>query len=72
MTPQTGAHQAPVFTEFSRKEYWNAWPFPSPGDLSDPGIELGSPTLQVDSLLSEPPEKALELYSFSRNFFSFK
>ena len=34
-------------------------PFPSPGDLTDPGIELGSPTLQADSFLSEPPGKSL-------------
>ena len=39
---------------FSRKEYWSGLPFPSPGDLPDPGIELGSPVLQADSLLSEP------------------
>ena len=33
------------------------WPFPSPGDFPDPGIKLGSPTLQADSLSSEPPGK---------------
>ena len=37
--------------EFSRQEYWSGWPFPSPGDLSEPGIEPGSPELQADSLL---------------------
>ena len=42
---------------FSGQEYWNGLPFLSPGDLPNPGIEPGSPTLQVDSLLSEPPEK---------------
>ena len=41
--------------EFSRQEYWSALPFPSPGDLPDPGIEPGSPTLQADTLPSEPP-----------------
>ena len=41
--------------EFSRQEYWSGLPFPSPGDLPDPGIEPGSPTLQADTLLSEPP-----------------
>ena len=41
----------------SRQEYWSGLPFPSPGDLSDPEIELGSPELQADSLLSEPPGK---------------
>jgi len=35
-------------------EYWNGLPFPSPGDLPDPGIEPGSPTLRADALLSEP------------------
>ena len=42
---------------FSRQEDWSGLPFPSPGDLPDPGIEPRSSTLQVDSLLSEPPEK---------------
>ena len=36
-------------------------PFPSPGDLSHPGIRPGSPALQADSLLSEPPGKLLNL-----------
>ena len=40
--------------EFSRQDYWSALPFPSPGNLPDPGIES---VLQVESLLSEPPEK---------------
>ena len=35
--------------EFSRQEYWTGLPFPSPGDLPDPGIEPVSPTLQADS-----------------------
>ena len=43
--------------EFSRREYPSGLPFPSPGDLLDPGIEPRSPTSQVDSLLSEPPGK---------------
>ena len=45
---------------FSRQEYWSGLPFPSPGDLPDPGIEPGSPTLQADALPSEPPGKASE------------
>jgi len=45
-------------TEFSRQEYWSGLPFPSPGDLPDPGIEPGSPALQAESLPSEPPEKS--------------
>ena len=43
--------------EFSRQEHWSGLPFPSPGDLPDPGIEPGSPTLQADALPSEPPGK---------------
>ena len=39
---------------FSRQEYWSGLPFPSPGDLPDPGIEPGSPSLYMDSLTSEP------------------
>ena len=42
---------------FSRQEYWSGLPCPSPGDLPDPGIEPGSPTLQADALPSEPPGK---------------
>ena len=56
-TPRTVARQAPLSMEFSRQEYWRGLPFPSPGDLPDPGIKAGSPSLQVDSLPYEPPEK---------------
>ena len=35
--------------EFSRPEYWSEWPFPSPGDLPNPGIEPRSPAMQADS-----------------------
>ena len=44
--------------ELSRQEYWNGLPFPSPGDLPDPGIKLGSPELQADFLPSEPTRQA--------------
>ena len=44
-TPWTVSYQAPPSMEFSRQEYPSGLPFPSPGDLSDPGIEPGSPTL---------------------------
>ena len=54
VTPWTIAHQTPLSMGLSRQEYWSGSPFPSPGDLPDPGIEPGSPALQVDSLLSEP------------------
>ena len=47
---------------FSRQEYWSGLPFPSPGDLPDPGIELRSPALQADALTSEPPGKLSHIY----------
>ena len=47
--PWTVAHQAPPSMGFSRREYWSGLPFPSPGDLPNPGIEPWSPVLQVDS-----------------------
>ena len=56
-TPWTVAYQAPPFMGFSRQEYWSGLPFPSPGDLPDPGIEPGSPAFQADTLTSEPPGK---------------
>ena len=40
---------------FTRQEYWSGLPFPSPGDLPNPGIEPRSPALQADALTSEPP-----------------
>ena len=54
-TPWTVAHQVPLSMGFPRKEYWSRFPFPSPGDLPDSEIEPGSPVLQGDSLLTEPP-----------------
>ena len=56
-TPWTVTYEAPLSMGFSRQEYWSGLPFPSPGDLPDPGIELGSPALQADALTSEPPGK---------------
>ena len=53
-TPWTVAYQAPRSMGFSRQEYWSGLPFPSPGDLPNPGIEPGSPALQTDALPSEP------------------
>ena len=53
VTPWTAACQAPLSVEFSRQEFWSG--FPSPGDLSHPGMESESPTLQADSLPSESP-----------------
>ena len=51
------AQQAPLSMGFSRQECWYGFPFPSPEDLPDPGIEPRSPALQADSLPSEPPGK---------------
>ena len=51
------AHQAPLSMGFSRKEYWNGSPFPSPGDLPDPGTEPVSPALAGGFFTTEPPEK---------------
>ena len=57
VTPWTVAHQALQSMEFSRQEYWSGLPFPFPGDLPNPGIEPGSPSLQADTLPYEPPGK---------------
>ena len=57
--PWTVACQAPLSMGFSRQEYWNGLLFPSPGDLPHPGIEPGSPSLQVYSLPTELPGKSL-------------
>ena len=51
-TPWAVAHQAPLFIEFSWQEYWSGLPFLSPGDFPDPGIQSGSPALQVDFFLT--------------------
>ena len=57
VTPWTVACQAFPSMGFPRQEYWNGLPFPSPGDLPDPGIEPGSPALEAGTLTSEPPGK---------------
>ena len=61
-TPCTVAYQAPPSMGFSRQEYWSGLPFPSPGDLPEPGIEWGSPALEADALISEPPGKKPIVY----------
>ena len=58
----TVARQAPLSMEIPRQECWSGWPFPSPGNLPDPGIESGSrvsPALQAESFTTEPLGKAL-------------
>ena len=69
VTPWTVAHQAPPSMGFSRQEYWSGLPFPSPGNLPDPGIEPGSPWVAGRqgctagrSLNSEPPRKPNRFY----------
>ena len=63
VTPWTVAHQAPLSMGFSRQEYWSGLPFPSPGDPPDAEIKPGSPILQADALLSEPPGKPMQFES---------
>ena len=60
----TVAYQASPSMRFSRQEYWSGLPFPSPGDLPNPGIEPGSPALQANTVTSEPPGKPY--YTFIR------
>ena len=56
-TPWTVTYRAPLSMGFSRQEYWSELPFPSPRDLSNPGIKPRSPMLQADALPSEPRGK---------------
>ena len=61
-TPWTVAYQASPSMGFSRQEYWSGLSFPSPGDLPDPGIKPGSPTLEADTLTSEPLKLKLQYF----------
>ena len=56
-TPWTVAYQAPLSMGFSRQECWSGLPFPSPGDLPDPGIKPASPVLSSRFFTTEPPGK---------------
>ena len=58
-TTWTVAYQVPPSMGFPRQEHWSGLPFPSPGDLPNPGIKPWCPALQADALLSEPPRKPL-------------
>ena len=61
VAPQTVAHKAPLSLGFPRQEYWSESPFPTPGDLPDPGIEplsLTSPSLTGAFFTTEIPEKS--------------
>ena len=60
VTPCTVVHQASLSVEFSRQEYWSRLPFPTLGDLPNPGIELASlaaPTLEGGVIITAPPRK---------------
>ena len=65
VTPWTVAYQAPPSMGFSRQESWSGLPFPSPGDLPNPGIETGSPALLAVSLSTEQQGKPIEVSGFS-------
>ena len=71
-TPQTVAHQAPLPMEFSQEDL-SGLPFPSPGDLSNPGVKSRSPALQADSLPAELPGKpssyTVNLFSLMQSFY---
>ena len=73
VTLWTVVRQAPLSMGFSRQEYWSGLPFPSPGEeegcLPDPRIKPGSPELQADVLLSEPPGKPSQISLTSRTPF---
>ena len=61
VTPWAVANQVPLSTGFGRQGYWSGLPFPAPGDLLDPGIEPGSPALQVDFLPTDYEERPKDL-----------
>ena len=63
----TVAHQVPLSIEFSRQEDWSGLPFPFPGDLPNPGLELKSPALQEDSL---PSDSSGKTQNYQGNFHS--
>ena len=58
MTPWTVARQAPLSMGFPRQEYWSGYPFPSPGDLPNPGLKPMSPELASGFFTTAPPRKS--------------
>ena len=64
-TPRIVAHQASLSMRFPRQEYCSGFPFPSPGDLPDPGIEPGSPALAGKFFTTEPSENYTYLFFIS-------
>ena len=67
VTPWTVACQVPLSMGFSRQEYWSELPFPSPGELPDPGTEPMSPTLQADALPTELCGKPIPTSTYLKN-----
>ena len=63
----TVARQAPLSMGFPRQEYWSGLPFPSPGDLPDPGIKSMSPALAGRFFTTEPPGKPRSINWLSGN-----
>ena len=73
-TPWTTAHQTPLSMEFPRQEYWNGLPFPTPGDLPDPGTELASlvsPALAGGFFTTGITWEALEVGSRIKTYMKF-
>ena len=70
--PWTVTYQSLPSMGFSSQEYWSGLPFPSPEDLPNPGIKPGSPALEADALLSEPPGKSKKAntWVYAQNFSS--
>ena len=68
LAPWTVVCQAPLSMGFSRQEHWNGFPFPSPEDLLNPGIEPRCPALQADSLLTEPPGNHIHTHTYIHSF----
>ena len=63
----TVARQAPLSMGFPRQDYWSGLPFPSPGDLPDPGVKLMSPALAGGFFTTEPPGKPLSKFTTQIN-----
>ena len=66
VNPWTVALQAPLSMEFSRQGYWSGLPFPSPGDIPDPGIKPGSPALACGFFTAEPPGKPMCYFTYGK------
>ena len=64
MTPWTIGHQVSMSRGFPKQEYWSGLPFPSPGDLPNPGIKPASPALTGGFFTAEPPGKYIYIYIY--------